>query len=74
MGYEFEWDPAKDRINRRTHGVAFDEATTVFADPLSLDMPDPDHSVTEERFLVLGRSVSGRLLIAPTPNEARVRD
>jgi hypothetical protein len=63
MGYEFEWDPAKDRINRRKHGVAFDEATTVFADPLSLNMPDPDHSVTEERFLVLGRSVRGRLLI-----------
>ena len=63
MGYEFEWDPAKDRINRRKHGVAFDEATTVFADPLSLNMPDPDHSATEERFLVLGRSVRGRLLI-----------
>jgi hypothetical protein len=63
MGYEFEWDPAKDRINRRKHGVAFDEATTVFADPLSLNMPDPDHSVTVERFLVLGRSVRGRLLI-----------
>lgn len=63
MGYEFEWDPAKDRINRRKHGVAFDEATTVFADHLSLNMPDPDHSVTEERFLVLGRSVRGRLLI-----------
>lgn len=55
--------PGKDRFNRRKHGVAFDEATTAFADPLSLNMPDPDHSVTEERFLVLGRSVRGRLLI-----------
>jgi len=63
MGYEFEWDPAKERSNRRKHGVSFDEATTVFADPFSLNMPDPSHSVSEERFLVLGRSARARLLI-----------
>ncbi len=63
MGYEFEWDPAKERSNRRKHGVSFDEATTVFADPFSLNMPDPSHSVSEERFLVLGRSSRARLLI-----------
>ena len=63
MGYEFEWDPAKDRANRRKHGVAFDEAATVFGDPLSINMPDPSHSITEERFLVLGRSVRDRLLV-----------
>lgn len=63
MGYEFEWDPAKERSNRRKHGVSFDEATTVFADPFSLNMPDPSHSVSEERFLVLGRSSKARLLM-----------
>ena len=49
--------------NRRKHGVFFDEAVMVFADPFSLNMPDPSHSVTEERFLVLGRSVRARLLL-----------
>ena len=63
MGYEFEWDPAKERANRRKHGVSFDEATTVFADPFSINMPDPTHAVSEERFLVLGRAVTARLLI-----------
>ena len=63
MGYGFEWDPAKERSNRRKHGVSFDEATTVFADPFSLNMADPSHSVSEERFLVLGRSSRARLLI-----------
>ena len=63
MGYEFEWDPAKERANRRKHGVSFDEATTAFADPFSLNMPDPSHSVSEQRFLVLGRSARARLLI-----------
>ena len=63
MGYEFEWDPAKERTNRRKHGVSFDEATSVFADPFSINMPDPSHSVAEERFLVLGRAASAKLLI-----------
>jgi uncharacterized DUF497 family protein len=63
MGYEFEWDPAKERTNRRKHKVSFDEATTVFADPFSLNMPDPSHSEREERFVVLGRSSKARLLI-----------
>ena len=63
MGYEFEWDPAKERTNRRKHGVSFDEATSIFADPFSLNMSDPSHSVAEERFLVLGRSAKARLLL-----------
>jgi uncharacterized DUF497 family protein len=63
VGYEFEWDPAKERSNRRKHGVSFDEATTVFGDSFSLNMPDPSHSATEDRFLVLGRSARGRLLV-----------
>jgi uncharacterized protein len=63
MGYSFEWDPAKAAKNAREHWVSFDEATEAFADPLSLNMPDPSHSRAEERFLVLGLSRRGRLLV-----------
>jgi uncharacterized DUF497 family protein len=48
-GYVFEWDPKKAESNARKHGVTFDEATTVFGDPLGLLMSDPDHSLSEER-------------------------
>ena len=63
MAYEFEWDPTKAAANRRKHGVSFEEAATAFGDPLSLLLPDPDHSLGEERYLVLGRSDKGRLLV-----------
>jgi uncharacterized DUF497 family protein len=62
-GYQFEWDERKAQTNATKHGVGFLEATTVFADPLSLLMRDPDHSVDEERYLVLGLSILGRLLV-----------
>ena len=52
MGYTFEWDPEKVDANLQKHAVSFDEASTVFGDPLSLLMPDPDHSAGEERYLV----------------------
>lgn len=63
MPYLFEWDQAKAVENRRKHGVSFDEATEAFGDPLALNMPDPNHEAREERFLVLGLSQSGRLLV-----------
>ena len=63
MGYIFEWDQKKAESNARKHGVTFDEASTVFGDPLGLLMPDPDHSLKEERYLVLGRSNQQRLLV-----------
>lgn len=63
MGYLFEWDPKKAEINLRKHGVSFDEATTVFADPLSILQPDPSHSGGEQRYLVLGTSARRRLLV-----------
>jgi uncharacterized DUF497 family protein len=62
-GYLFEWDPAKAEANRRKHGVTFEEAITAFSDPFSILLPDPDHSVNEERYLVLGMSNNGRLLV-----------
>jgi uncharacterized DUF497 family protein len=64
LGYIFEWDADKAASNARKHGVTFEEASTVFGDPLSLLMRDPDHSLVEERFLVLGMSNRRRLLVA----------
>lgn len=63
MGYLFEWDQKKAASNARKHGVEFDEASTVFGDPLALLMPDPDHAVGEERYLLLGMSIQRRLLV-----------
>ena len=63
MGYIFEWDAKKAHANVHKHGVTFDEASTVFADPLSLLMPDPDHSLDEERYLLLGMSSRQRILV-----------
>ena len=63
MGYIFEWDPKKAQSNARKHAIPFDEALTVFADPMSILMTDPDHSIEEERFLVLGLSRRRRLLV-----------
>jgi uncharacterized DUF497 family protein len=63
VGYSFDWDPKKARANVRKHGVSFTEAVTVFGDPLSMNMVDPDHSETEERFIALGVSERYRLLV-----------
>ena len=63
MGYIFEWDPGKAKSNLKKHGVGFDEASTVFGDPLALLMPDPDHSIDEMRYVLLGMSNRQRLLV-----------
>jgi uncharacterized DUF497 family protein len=63
VGYIFEWDRAKADANVRKHDVTFDEASTVFGDPLNLLMSDPDHSLDEERYLLLGMSNRRRLLV-----------
>ncbi|HYV06006.1 MAG TPA: BrnT family toxin [Blastocatellia bacterium] len=60
---EFEWDPEKSESNLRHHGVSFQEAATVFDDALSITVPDPDHSFDEERYIIVGISHEGRLLI-----------
>ena len=59
----FEWDPAKARRNRRKHRVLFEEAATVFGDPLALTYPDPDHSALEQRFITIGMSSTKKILI-----------
>jgi len=58
-----EWDPRKAAANIRKHGVSFNEAGSVLADPLSTTFPDPDHSVDEPRHLTIGTSVNGRILV-----------
>jgi uncharacterized DUF497 family protein len=60
---EFEWDPEKEILNRRKHGVGFDEASTVFDDDLAIAIPDATHSMMEQRFGLFGMAASGRLLL-----------
>jgi len=63
MALRFSWDARKAAANARKHRVTFTEATTVFDDPLSVTIPDPDHSLGEQRFLLLGMSNRGGLLV-----------
>jgi uncharacterized DUF497 family protein len=63
MGLAFEWDKNKARENVRKHGVSFEEASTVFADPLARTIYDPLHSDEEDRFVQLGESQRRRLLV-----------
>jgi len=60
---DLEWDAGKARRNARKHGITFEEATTVFRDPSELTVFDPDHSIAEDRYLSVGVSSSGRLLV-----------
>ena len=60
---KFEWDQRKERGNRKKHGVSFEEATTVFGDPLAGTISDPDHAERELRFLTIGLSSSNRLIV-----------
>lgn len=59
----FQWDKEKAAANLRKHGVSFDEAVTVFFDPLSATFDDPDHSLGESRLLIIGYSSRERLII-----------
>jgi uncharacterized protein len=71
---KFEWDENKAAKNSSKHGVSFNEAETVFDDPLYVDFYDPDHSENEERYLIIGESSRGRLLIVSyTEREETVR-
>jgi uncharacterized DUF497 family protein len=61
--WTYEWDEKKARLNEEKHGVSFQEGKTVFNDAFSITIPDPDHSDDEERWIDLGLSVSGNLLV-----------
>jgi uncharacterized DUF497 family protein len=60
----FEWDPDKAQGNLRNHGVAFEEAVTMFQDPLAQSIPDKEHSDQETRWITQGQTRSARLLVA----------
>jgi uncharacterized protein len=62
-GLRFEWDPNKAALNKRKHGVTFEDAQSVFSDERAKLIDDPDHSHDEERFILLGLSSSLRLLV-----------
>jgi len=58
----YEWNPTKAKVNLRDHGVSFEEAATVFVDPLAVTYPDPDHSDEENREITIGHSVKQRIV------------
>lgn len=71
---ELEWDPTKAKINVRKHGVTFEEAATVFDDPMATYYEDPDHSISERRYLTIGTSAKGQLIhIAFADRAGRIR-
>jgi uncharacterized protein len=63
LGVRFTWDARKAELNFRKHGISFSEASTVFGDPFATTIPDPVHSDLELRFITLGVSSEGRLLV-----------
>jgi uncharacterized protein len=74
MGLTFEWDTRKAAQNLRKHKISFEEAATVFGDPLSLTIYDPLHSDDEDRFVTIGESNQGHILvIAHTDREDNIR-
>jgi uncharacterized DUF497 family protein len=72
----FEWDARNDDQNRIKHRIGFAEASTVFGDPLSITIPNSEHGAAEERFVIVGASFRGRLLVVVvvhTVREERIR-
>jgi uncharacterized DUF497 family protein len=59
----FEWDPKKATTNIKKHGVSFQEAATIFGDPLAITFDDPDHSIGENRYITFGLSLQKRLIV-----------
>ena len=70
MSLEFEWDPAKAEENSRQHGITFEEAATVFGDPLARIFDDPEHSLDEPREIIVGYSERHRLLLVSFTDRA----
>ncbi len=71
---KIEWDPNKARLNLQKHKVSFEEAATALSDPMAATGADPDHSVTEDRYITFGVSTHGRLLVvAHTEEDENIR-
>jgi uncharacterized DUF497 family protein len=74
VGVTFEWDVRKAIANLRKHGVDFEDAATVFRDPLAITYEDPDHSVAENREITVGCTMKGHLVfVSHCEREDRVR-
>jgi uncharacterized DUF497 family protein len=76
MGLRFEWSGAKAEQNLHKHGVSFEEAATVFGDPLALTIADPLHSTSEDRFVIIGRTSTARqrvVVVVHTERESTIR-
>ena len=74
MGLIFEWDTEKAKTNKRKHRISFEEAATAFGDPLSITVPDPDLSVREHRFILVGRTHIGKtVVVAHSERQNRIR-
>ena len=74
MKPNFEWDPDKAEKNFRKHDVSFDEASSIFDDPLFITLLDEEYSISEERYITIGLSNKNRLLlVAHTERENRIR-
>jgi len=69
---KFEWDENKAAVNLSKHGISFEEARTVFDHPLYVDFYDPDHSDEEDRYIIVGESQQGNLLIVSYTERADV--
>ena len=67
----FEWDEDKAKENVRKHKVSFEEAETIVDDPLSITIPDPDHSKAERRFIDIGQSEAGRIIVVGYPQRGK---
>ena len=90
MQMQFEWDEEKAEINLKKHKISFEEAKSVFGDPFAITIDDPDHSKEEQRYLDIGKSANGKLLVVvytergkktriiscrkATPSERRIYD
>lgn len=70
----FEWDEEKAKVNLKKHRIGFEEATTVFTDPLSISITDPDHSANEQRYIEIGSSDNDRILVVVyTERDSNIR-
>jgi len=63
LGLQFEWDEKKAKINKRKHGITFEDASTAFADELSITIDDPEHSEDEDRLILIGQSKKFKTLV-----------
>ena len=74
MELAFEWDEQKAKANQRKHSISFKEASTVFDDPFAVNFDDPDHSIEENRYLIIGLSDQSKFLfISYTDRDHKIR-